>query len=434
MWRDRLGQLTGTTRTVRLGAAIALAVAALVGCSQPNVEEAEPESSGPVAAELRSIDPPAAEGAFSPDVWVDGSGLLMTWLEPLGAERSDGHRVRFSKLTGDTWSSPVTIVESKELFANWADFPSVARAADGTLYAHWLGKTAPETFAYSIFLARSTDDGASWQPIGKLNDDPTHTEHGFVAWVPDGDALRAFWLDGREMAHDDPMTLRTARVGGSDGAPVGTVELLDSRVCECCSTDATPTPDGPLVVYRDRSDEEIRDIYSVRAVDGAWSEPAAVAVDDWLIEGCPVNGPAVAADSGLVTVAWFTASEDRAKVLAAVSTDGGATFGKQVIIDDSQPLGRVHAAMAGEGVGVVTWFARDGQRASVNLRTIDREGDLGEVRRVGETTMSRSSGFPRLARVGASLFATWVEVDEASTSRIRAGWIPLTDIAAAASG
>ena len=49
---------------------------------------------------------------------------------------------------------------------------------------------------------------------------------------------------------------------------------------------------GPVAVYRDRSPEEIRDISVVRLVDGVWTEPAPVHADNWMIEGCPVNGPA----------------------------------------------------------------------------------------------------------------------------------------------
>ena len=50
------------------------------------------------------------------------------------------------------------------------------------------------------------------------------------------------------------------------------------------------TADGPVVVYRDRSEQEIRDISIVRLHDGKWSQPSSVFEDNWKINGCPVNG------------------------------------------------------------------------------------------------------------------------------------------------
>ena len=52
------------------------------------------------------------------------------------------------------------------------------------------------------------------------------------------------------------MTIRTAFVADSIGPGVP----LDDRVCECCSTSAAMTANGPVIVYRDRSADEVRDI------------------------------------------------------------------------------------------------------------------------------------------------------------------------------
>jgi hypothetical protein len=384
---------------------------------------------GAAAAALRYLDPPARPGAFAPDLWSDEAGVLLTWIEPLGSERSDGHRVLFSRLEGDAWSEPSTIVEGSDLFANWADFPSVARAADGTLYAHWLAKVAEGTYAYSIFLARSTDGGVTWQPLGQLNDDDTPTEHGFVSWVREDHGLRAFWLDGREMERERPMTVRTARIGGSaeTGPIVWPSLVLDERVCECCSTDAVSGPDGPLLVYRDRSDEEIRDTSIVSWRDGSWSAPAAVAEDDWTIPGCPVNGPEVAVADGLVGVAWFTAAGDEPQVRMALSGDSGATFGEPLLVDGDAPYGRVGLTDDGAGGLVVSWLASGEEQAAVTLMRVSGEGEMGAPRVVARTTGARSSGFPRLVRRGDSLLVAWVEVGEEAPSRVHVGELTLDD-------
>ena len=67
------------------------------------------------------------------------------------------------------------------------------------------------------------------------------------------------------------------------------------------------TAEGPVVVYRDRSEaeKEIRDISIVRLKGKKWSAPRPVFQDGWRLNGCPVNGPAVAAAGRRVAVAWF---------------------------------------------------------------------------------------------------------------------------------
>src|SRR5262249_49918704 len=149
---------------------------------------------------------------------------------------------------------------------------------------------ATQSDACNAMIARSSDGGRTWKTLGKINDDNTMAEHGFVSLVPEGDGVRAFWLDGRDMAGADSgptsqptahaamgsMALRTALIGTSIGAS----EVLDPRVCECCNTAAALTDRGPVIVYRDRSDQEVRDISIVRRNDiEAWTQPRSLYQD-----------------------------------------------------------------------------------------------------------------------------------------------------------
>jgi len=370
-----------------------------------------------------SLDPPAAVGSLGPNLAIAGGELVASWIEPV----SEGHRLRFSRLSGDRWSTPVTISEGDDFFANWADFPEVVDLGEGALMAHWLAKTAADTYAYSIFLARSDDGGASWQPFGRLNDDDTPTEHGFVSFVREQGAARAFWLDGRATVEGGPMSLRTALVGSQ----VGPAEVLDRRICDCCSTDAAVTAAGPVVVYRDRSKEEIRDISLVRRTREGWASPEPVSADGWRIEGCPVNGPEIAVDGERATVAWFTAGGDRPTVRLAFSVDSAATFAPPLLVAGDDSMGRVDVVLDDDGSAWVSWLslAEDpsgdasegkagGAGARVRLRRFGPEGPLGEDQTVAVTAAGRSSGVPRLERLGDVLYLAWVEVREGS-SRIR---------------
>ena len=59
------------------------------------------------------------------------------------------------------------------------------------------------------------------------------------------------------------MTLRAAMSLGAKADM-----LVAPRVCDCCPTAAADTADGPIVAFRGRTADEIRDIYVTR-LDGS---------------------------------------------------------------------------------------------------------------------------------------------------------------------
>jgi hypothetical protein len=380
----------------------------------------------PGAPGWQQSDPPAGLGAMAPSLTLAGKELLLTWLEPLGPAREPtGHQLRFARFLGGRWSAPATVASGPGFFANWADFPGVARARDGSLTAHWLAKTGDDTYAYGIFLARSTDGGGTWSRIGMLHEDRIPAEHGFVSWIPEGPGLRAFWLDGRDTPKGAPMTLRSAAL--NRGAPRSS-ELVDDRVCDCCQTDAAMAGSGPVVAFRDRTAKEVRDVSVVRRTASGWSPPVRVHADGWQIPGCPVNGPAIAAAGKKVAVAWFTAAAPQgARVQIAFSDDGGASFGKPLLVDGEKPLGRVDLVLDANGDALVSWMALEGDDATVRLRRVSPKGKLGKPLTVAATSAARGSGFPRAAVHDGRLYLVWVEEGE-NARRVRMGSLPVPGI------
>jgi len=378
------------------------------------------------------IDPPALPGAMAPALSSVGGDVALTWLEPASADLKRRTRLRFSRLADGAWSEPVTIVEHDEFFANWADVPWLAEAGDDVLIATWPQKTAEDTYAYDVMVARSEDGGATWRVLGPANDDKTPTEHGFVSLVREGNNVRAFWLDGRAMtdghgghAGNGPggdMTLRTAVIGTSIGPSV----VLDDRVCECCSTAAVATPAGPLIVYRDRSDGEVRDISIVRRVQSDWTQPRTVYADDWLIAGCPVNGPAIDARDGMVVLGWYSGADNNGVVRVSFSLDNGASFAAPVTIDDTWPIGRVGVLALSSNEAVVSWLDSGTGDGAVMLRRIAADGRVGKPLLAAVAGVGRSTGFPRIARAGSDIVVVWTQDDK--TTRIRAITIPIASV------
>jgi len=247
------------------------------------------------------------------------------------------------------------------------------------------------------------------------HDDGAEAEHGFVSLLPwPQHRLLAVWLDGRKMAgegHAGEMTLRGA-VLDSSGA-VKQRARLDARTCECCPTAAVRTDREALVAYRDRSENEIRNIQLVRFDGQSWSEPTLLHDDGWQIEGCPVNGPALTASGARVTAAWYTASSGTPRVKAAFSDDGGRQFGEPVVVAEVTPKGRVDVVPLAEGRAAVSWLDQTNEGAALRVQALSANGSSGApVTMATLGAASRGVGMPHLERQGTSLYATWTEPDD----------------------
>jgi hypothetical protein len=389
--------------------------AALIACS--------PAADGPPLVSQASLSSPSGEGSAEPNLSVDALGRVhMTWLQ----RTSDStFAMQYAVRDGAEWSVPRTLVDRSDLFVNWADFPSLYATRSGRLVAHWLQKSGAGRYAYDVVVRYSPDGGRTWTEPAPLNTDGVAGEHGFLSFVETGgDSVDAIWLDGRATSgdghHGGSMQLATSRIGTDGGFTANT--MLDTRICDCCQTSAAITSQGPVVVYRDRSDAEVRDIAIVRQVDGQWAEPAVVHADGWQIDACPVNGPAVAADGNRVAVAWFTGASDTARVLVAFSDDAGATFGAPIRIDEGQPLGRVDVELDGRERALVTWLERtEGEGAEVRLRAVDASGARAPFMAIARSSAGRPAGFPRMVRTGDHLVLAWTEPGTPSRIRMAEG-------------
>jgi len=399
-----------------------LFILSFVGCGTPAERATSP---APAPTTVAQLEGPAGDGAAQPFLASgrDGS-LLLSWIEP-GAEEG-GSAVRVARMGADgAWSQPSTVVSRNDLFVNWADFPSVVEAIDGTLFVHWLQKSGEGPYAYHVMIARSSDDGQTWSEPARLHDDTSNTEHGFVSLEahPSQPGIAAVWLDGRNMSeggdHDHgggDMTMRFAMVG-SDGAITANAEL-DDRTCECCATGMAWSDNGPIIAYRDRSPDEIRDIALVRRTAEGWTAPRTAYDDGWKIPGCPVNGPQIAARDGMIALAWFTGAEGEPKVLAAFSKDEGVTFSAPVRLDSGAAAGRVDLVLLSDGTAVVSWLDGSGDAAAVVAREIRPDGTMAEVVRIAETTSVRGSGFPRMALAGEEIVIAWTDVSPEARIRL----------------
>lgn len=383
---------------------------------------------------VQEIPSPSGPASGEPFLAVAGRTVYLSWLEK---QDSGGHRLRMSMWDGKDWNEPSTIVSSDSLFVNWADFPSLIALRDGSLAAHWLAKAGESTYAYHAWTAASSDGGKSWSTPRRLHTDVSPTEHGFVTLLQGDDGLAATWLDGRNYATEDEDGQAGSKemmllFGSTSDGTFGKETVLDSRVCDCCQTAGAPIPGGLFIVYRDRSEDEVRDISYVRRVKGQWSEPRTLFADHWEIAACPVNGPAVSTRDNQVAVAWFTSPRPRNKegvkgeanrrVQMIFSSDAGETFGAPVRVDGAHTLGRVDVRWLDDESVLVIWLEKSGSgQAEIRARRVLADGRTEPSWTMAQTQPARGSGFPRLAVTEQGVLAAWTEAGE--PSRIRLAWL-----------
>jgi len=374
--------------------------------------------------ETELITSPAIANSSLSRVVADRKGrLYLSWV----SEDDTMLSLNYSRLDKGNWSPPEVISTGDDWFKNWADFPFLSVNGDN-MAALWLRKSAKGTYDYNVEASFYNPKNQRWGEAFKIHKDGIDAEHGFVSMLPMNDgATFITWLDGRETrggndgANDKQdvagaMTIR-AGVFSKEGNTINEW-VLDGSVCDCCQTSSAMSSLGPLVIYRNRTEDEIRDIYITRYINGAWTTPAAIHNDDWKIAGCPVNGPSVAANGSQVAVAWFTAMNDMPQVKLAISTDDGANFSAPVMVADQNSVGRVGATILESGIIAVSWVSDASHNATLMLSFYSPKGTLLEHTEVAQSNASRRSGFPIIESIGNDVYVTWTDIEKENQVKV----------------
>jgi hypothetical protein len=405
----------------RIAIALVVGLATLAACKRDAPQPAAKPTSGDYAVQEWVL--PAQAGSMAPDLRVAPDGrVLISWLN-----RQQGRRniLQFASWTeaGGWQSQPRTIAVGQSLVANWADTPHLIATADGALWVQWLQATAASPSGYDVALARSRDGGMTWTQITRVNDDQTTSEHGFAAlWPRSANAIGVAWLDGRDqqVAHDAGQKddahhagAMQLRANGFDmDLARGADAVVDARACDCCQTDAAVTDRGVLLAWRDRSDDEVRDIVVSRLQDdGAWTKPVPVHADGWKVEACPVNGPAIAAVGNAAVVAWYSEAGGTPAVRIARSSNAGDAFAAPVVVDSGDAVrGQVDVAVDAQQAWVA-WLREDAKGQALMLARytpdLSKQLQLIEVARLG--ARGHASGTPRLAVDAGGAWLAWTD-------------------------
>lgn len=358
---------------------------------------------------VTTLDHPASSSSRFPSLHSAGDALYMSWLSHHTKDSS--YSLNYARYAGHEWGQPRQVARDRSWFVNWADFPSILADEEGSVAVHWLDKIPGGTYAYNVNMSVAGGDGQWSSPITP-HMDHTATEHGFVSMIQwDEQTILVVWLDGRQSEGDssedyynlkNAMTLRGALV--TRAGEITDRFLIDEAVCDCCPTSLIKTPEGAMVAYRNRTGGEIRDIYVSRFNGVRWGKPEPVYRDQWKIGACPVNGPELAAEDSLVVLSWFTGADEQPSVQAALSGDGGASFGSPVTLDSNNPAGRVGAAIL-DGTPYVSWIGNAKGQKYVKVKRLGATDT--PVILAGVIDDARRSGVPQLVQTEEALVLGW---------------------------
>ena len=340
---------------------------------------------------------------------VSNNGLLsLTWIS---SDEDMNAKLNFRQFKDGDWLNPMTLAVGSDWFVNWADFPTHAISGDQVLTSY-LKKSAGGSYTYDVFLSLHNLSGEKVKEDFILNTDGFKAEHGFVSIVAkDDEGFLITWLDGRNTVENDangnhkPMTIRFAEV--TNNGDIINENELDASVCDCCQTSITNTDKGPLVVYRNRSEKEVRDIYVTRNIDDRWETPAAVHNDGWVIYGCPVNGPKVVSNSNNIAVSWFTVYDGKPRVNLSFSKSYGASFDSPIQINDNNAIGRVDVLYLNDREVLVSYMEDDNFDTYLRLKKVSIDGQVSKPITISKIDSGRNTGVPQLEILNDEIFVVW---------------------------
>jgi hypothetical protein len=298
----------------------------------------------------------------------------------------------------------------------------------------WTAKGAAGT---RLVSARSDDGGLSFTRATALPGSDASGNRGWEATAVDREGrIVAVWLDHRElvershtaapMHHDGHAHTR----GDADGVARaalsklyftrlgdGGAHAITGGVCYCCKTALATASDGSIyAAWRHVYPGNVRDIAFTLSRDGGrtFAAPIRVSDDRWVLDGCPENGPAIAADDhDTVHAIWptlvngSTSSSDPALALFYAATADGRQFSVRQRLPTEGTPRHPQIAIGPTGILSLAWDEQlNGTRRVVVAEGVPAERGTIHFTRLAPATSERGE-FPVVAAVDGGFVVAW---------------------------
>lgn len=242
------------------------------------------------------IIPIEMRGALQPQVTMAPNGRVHV---TFGKGTAIYHIASSDK--GRSFSAPTTVADLPKLALGMRRGPRIS-VTDGTLV---ISAISPD--GGSLRAWNSADGGRTWgQPV-QINDVPNSAREGLHAMAGDGKGfVIAVWLDLRNGGME--LWSAPSRDGGNSwGANTRIYASPDGNICECCHPSIAVSPKGEIAVMWRNWLAGSRDMYLATSRDSGrtFSAPQKLGEGTWKLNGCPMDGGAVAFDhAGQPVTAW----------------------------------------------------------------------------------------------------------------------------------
>ena len=259
-----------------------------------------------------SLGPMGPDAAREPQLAARGSLVALTF----GA----GGAVYFSGShdSGKTFSPPVKVAQGAILPLNRHRGPRIAISRNTIVITAVMGRTpSHEQHAHGLpsdgdlVAWRSTDGGKTWSTGTTINDvpgAPTEGLHGVAA--DENGHWFAAWLDKRSSKGTKLYGARSMDDGLTWSKNFLIYRSPDGTICECCHPSVAIDPQGQMVVMWRNWLNGSRDLYLAASPDGStFSNPVKLGSGTWKLNGCPMDGGAIAVEHGRILTAWRRGDE-----------------------------------------------------------------------------------------------------------------------------
>ncbi|TXK48748.1 exo-alpha-sialidase [Pontibacter qinzhouensis] len=317
--------------------------------------------------------------------WVQASDSLGNYLLTY-AVSEDGD---------ETFGTPRPIPTTKGVYPHDENLSKILFRQNGDIIAMFAVSNPREQNSYAglVYYTQSFDKGRTWTEPRQLatNTQESIDERYFdMELLPDGE-VAAIWLDSRKEDQAHGSSLYFARTKGREGF-VGE-KVIDSDLCQCCRTDLYLDEEGRLhVAYRGILNRQIRDMMYMVSADGgnSFSEPERISEDNWLIDGCPHTGPAMAATAGGMHFAWFTMGGGHGVYYARKAND--KPFTKREVVSQAPAARHPQMAALSGGNLAIVWDEQAARQTAPNhqvgLQLRNGNGDFLHAKPITPDTLN----------------------------------------------
>ncbi|HET6385948.1 MAG TPA: sialidase family protein [Armatimonadota bacterium] len=242
-------------------------------------------------------------GARNPQAVIRGANVWMVFV--VGSNAYSEHAAD----GGTDWSRPVRINSiAGSVNSAMERGPRIALGADDVLQVVWQPNFPPG--GNQVWYAQSTDRG-TFTPQIDIRKAPKGYDEPNITADAEGNVY-AFWLDGRLGPRaDSPVASPLFYTQSHDnGKTWGAATMVKSDYpgnwCGCCMPRPFIGLDGQLYVAARGGYHNIRDIWLLhRLPDNRW-KATRVSYNSWVIQACPMSGPAAISTKSGIAVAWMS--------------------------------------------------------------------------------------------------------------------------------